>query len=160
MILVHIRVLILVLRYELLSSSLVVSDVEVIELEIILVLVASSDVVVELLIDYLFLVVGWEDAVDARVLNLECLETKSVTPVAIEFTNLLLRVEMWLRKLLTPKWSMAQVDVLGERNGVVVLYYLLVVEVSAKGPDIIFVDTVVDEDAVGVWWVSEWRLSA
>lgn len=155
MVLIHIGILVFVLRNELLGNRLVIGDVEIIKFEIIFILVASIDVIVELSIDLLFLVFGWPISICHRLFHLESFETKSVLPVTVEFSNFFFAIKMRLGKLLTPKWSETQVDVFGERTEIVVFDHLLIVQVSTEGPNIIFINTMIDKDLVRVWRVSE-----
>lgn len=160
--LVVIEILVLVLA---LSDALgvfqdMVSDVNVAELDVLLVLVAVSDVLVDLGGDVLLLLGRRVGTVKDSMLHLEVLETNLVVPVAVELLNLLRLEEMRLRHLLTPEGSMTERELLRELiSGVGVLDTLLVEQGPVERPDVVLISAVIDERNVVIRRVRVHRLT-
>lgn len=108
LIFVEILVLFLAGGEVLLGHWLVVSDVDICELLLLLILVAALDVLGKLLGVGLLYVSILLVGSFLGLLGLECLETKSMLPVPEELLNLLWLVEMRLGQLLSPLWRMTE----------------------------------------------------
>lgn len=110
LVVVEILVLLLVGGEVLLGHRLVVSDVDICELLLLLIVVAALDVLGELLgVGLLHLGIGLVGGIQGLP-GLEGLEAKSMLPVPEELLDLLRLVEMRLGQLLAPLWRMTEVS--------------------------------------------------
>lgn len=127
----------------------VVCDIDVLVLSFSFLLVCLCDVTLDFLL-HLLTLGGVTRLVEDSVSHLDDLETEAAVPLAVELVQLLILVEGRGEQLLTPVGSVDALSGIPDVLGVLVLNDELVVTGEVESPDVLLIETVVNDGHVGI----------